>query len=274
MLGGTRVGGDRRAIQQMVAAEALVPESDPDSLLNTLIDTRRLLKVIAAPSNVYGVDVSPDGRQIVAASDDGRIRKWNLESGEPEGEPLAGPNGKARGAFYLSDGHAIATTWEDGTLRLWDAKTGAAVEVLDGRIDFDRLSYWAWSRDGEMFAAGGRDGTVQLWKVKTGEKIGEPIRAHDGWVSAIEFSPDGTRLVTGGADGTMRLWNVSTRQTVGPPLLSHKGTVTDVDFSLDGQRIGSMSYLLGSDPSRYGDLSRRRRSDGWLTDSHHRCILG
>ena len=42
MLGDARIGGDRRAIQQMVAAEALVPGSDPDALLNTLIDTRRL----------------------------------------------------------------------------------------------------------------------------------------------------------------------------------------------------------------------------------------
>ncbi len=67
MLGGARVGGDRRAIQQMVAAEALAPGSDPDSLLNTLIDTRRLVRVITAPSNVTGVDVSPDGRHIVAA---------------------------------------------------------------------------------------------------------------------------------------------------------------------------------------------------------------
>ena len=35
MLGDARIGGDRRAIQQMVAAEALVPGSDPDALLNT-----------------------------------------------------------------------------------------------------------------------------------------------------------------------------------------------------------------------------------------------
>ena len=41
MLAGARSGGDRRAIQQMLAAEALEPGSDPESLLNTLIDTRR-----------------------------------------------------------------------------------------------------------------------------------------------------------------------------------------------------------------------------------------
>ena len=85
--------------------------------------------------------------------------------------------------------------------------------------------------------------------VATGKQMGEPIRADDGWVSAVAFSPDGTRLVTGGADGAMRLWNVSTHQPADPPLPSHKGSVIDVDFSPDGRRIGSMSYLIGSDPT-------------------------
>ena len=40
MLGGARLGGDRRALQQMLAAEALERGSDPESLLNTLIDTQ------------------------------------------------------------------------------------------------------------------------------------------------------------------------------------------------------------------------------------------
>jgi hypothetical protein len=75
MLGGARLGGDRRAIQQMVAAETLEPGSDPDSLLNTVIDIRRLVRVITVPTNISGVDVSPDGRHIVSGGDDGLIRR-------------------------------------------------------------------------------------------------------------------------------------------------------------------------------------------------------
>ena len=64
MLGGARQGGDRRAIQQMLAAETLAPGSRPGALLDTLDDERRLMKVIATPSNVNSLAVSPDGRQI------------------------------------------------------------------------------------------------------------------------------------------------------------------------------------------------------------------
>lgn len=101
----------------------------------------------------------------------------------------------------------------------------------------------AVSADGTVFATGSRDGTIVLRDVATGARMGEPIRDHDGWVLAVEFSPDGNRLVTGGADGTMRLWNVSTHQPADPPLPSHRGTVVDVHFSRDGRRIGSMSIL-------------------------------
>ena len=62
---GARIGGDRRAIQQMVAAERLAPGSDPGALLETLDDERRLVKVIATPSNVNSLAVSPDGRQMI-----------------------------------------------------------------------------------------------------------------------------------------------------------------------------------------------------------------
>lgn len=246
MLGGTRLGGDRRAILQMLAAEKLEPGSDPDSLLNTLIDTRRLVRVITLPTNVQRVDVSPDGRHIVSGGDDGMIRRWDLESGEPDGDPLTGQTEKA-GAAYVRDGRWIASSTMDGTLRIWDANTGAVVHVVKLRGD-DNLS-GSLSPDGALFAAGHRDGTVHLWDLATGKQAGEPIRAHNGWVTAVAFSPDGSRLVTGGQDGTMRLWQVSTHLPADPPLPSHRGPVVDADFSPDGRIIGSLSYQVEIDPN-------------------------
>lgn len=244
MLAGVRSGGDRRAIQQMLAAEVLEPGSDPESLLNTLIDTRRLVQVINVPTSVRGVNVSPDGRQVVAGGDDGLIRRWDLESGDPIGEPLAGHTGKVVAAQYVSDGRWIASTGADETVRIWDAATGVVVHVLTGLYDPDRVTTMAFSLDGALVVTGNRDGTAQLWEVATDRRMGEPIRAHDSWVTAVAFSPDGSRLATGGADGAMRLWQVGSHQPIDPPLPSHTGSVMDIDFSRDGRRIASMSYLV------------------------------
>jgi WD40 repeat protein len=253
MLTGARSGGDRRAIQQMLAAEALEPGSDPESLLNTLIDTRQLVRVISVPSNVTNVDVSPDGRQMVSSGDDGLIRRWDLESGEPVGDPLAGQTGKA-GAGYVRDGHWIGSVASaDWTLRIWDANTGATVRVLAGPRD--DVNSGTVSPDGSVFATGNRDGTIVLRDVETGKQIGEPIRGHDAWVMAMAFSPDGTRLVTGGRDGAMQLWNVRTHQPADPPLPSHRGPVVGVSFSADGRRIASMSYLVGDNADNGGNAT-------------------
>ncbi|MFD6394030.1 TIR domain-containing protein [Nocardia sp. NPDC060259] len=262
MLGGARLGGDRRAIQQMLAAETLAPGSDPDALLNTLIDTRRLERVITAPSDVNGIAISPDGRHVLSADDDGLIRRWDLESGEPVGDPLAGHSEKAWGIEYTRDGRWIASAAEDKSVRIWDANTGAAVHVLTGQ--FDDVTSMEFSPDGALLATGNRDGTARLWKVTTGAQMGEPIRGHDGVVSAVAFSPDGSRLATGGLDGVTRLWHVDSHQPAGPPLPSHKGSVTDVDFSPDGRRIASISYRVGSDPtdSTSADDDTRTPSDG------------
>jgi WD40 repeat protein len=246
MIGGARLGGDRRAIHQMLAAEALVPGSDPDALLNTLIDTRRLMKIIPTPSDVNDVAISPDGRHILSAGDDHLIRKWDLESGEPVGNPLAGHTDKIYDVECIRDGRWIASAGEDKTVRVWDAETGAVVHVLTGH---DRFSIIAFSPDGALLATTNQDGTVRLWDVTTGKQVGEPIRGHDGWVAAVAFSPDGSRLATGGMDGTVRLWHVDSHQPADPPLPSHKGSVTAMEFSPDGRRIASMSYLIGSDPT-------------------------
>jgi WD40 repeat protein len=259
MLAEARSGGDRRAIQQMLGAETLAPGSDPQSLLDTVLDTRRLVRVISLPSNVTNVDVSPDGRQMVSSGDDGLIRRWDAESGQPVGDPLTGQTGKA-GAAYVRDGRWIGSVNSaDWTLRIWDAHSGATVHVLAGpRSDVVNA---AVSPDGTVFATGNRDGTIVLRDVESGKQLGEPIRGHDAWVMTMAFSPDGTRLVAGGMDGGMQLWNVSTHQPADPPLPSHRGPVVGVGFSPDGRRIASMSYLVGDDGGNPTEATQLRITD-------------
>ena len=197
-----------------------------------------------APSEVTGVDISPDDRQLVSAGPDGFIRRWDTRTGAAVGQPIAGGPGKPGGAF-VKGGQWIASATEDGTLRIWDVATGSVIHEVKGQGG--ELMALDVSTDGSRYATGSKDGTVRLWDVVTGNAIGAPIHADDGWVTAVTFSPDGSRLLTGGADGVMRLWNVDTQQPTGPPLPAHRGPVIDADFSRDGQRIGSESYVVGND---------------------------
>jgi len=50
---------------------------------------------------------------------------------------------------------------------------------------------------------------VRVWRLADGTPVGQPLRGHDGGVSAVAVGalPDGTPvIVSGGRDATVRVW--------------------------------------------------------------------
>ena len=237
MLLGGRVGGDRRAVLEMLTAEALIPGADRSAMLDTLSDERRVMKIIATPSdNNNALAVNPDGREIVSAGSDHMVRRWELDSGKPVGEPMAGHTGSVDAVAYSKDGRRIASGGEDKTVRIWDAHSGAPVHVLTAHDDY--VTSVAFNPDGSLLASASRDGSIRLWNTATGERVGQPIFGHDGkWVLVVEFSPDGALLASAGSDGTVRLWGIDPRRPHEQLLATHRGPVLGMAFSPDGRRI-------------------------------------
>jgi WD40 repeat protein len=251
MLGGTQQGGDRRALQQILAAEAFSPGSDPDALLNTVVDERQLLKTIRTPNRIKDLAVSPDGTEVAVAGSDGRIRRWEMSSGKAIGEFSAdGDTKDVDSVTYSRDGRWLATAGEDGIARIWDVHTGSQRALDDGKTDA-----WAaaFSPDASLVATGSKDGTVRLWKTTTGEQVGEPIHVHDGVGVWAAFSPDGKTLVSQGFDGDVRLWDAATRLPRMPQMPRLSGPAISLAFTGDN-RLVALSMILGtqSGPSALG----------------------
>jgi WD40 repeat protein len=155
---------------------------------------------------VCSIAFSPDGWQLVSASDDGTVRLWDTATGATL-QTLEGHRALVCPIAFSPDGKQLASTSDDKTVRLWDTATGAALQTLEGH------KVWtysiAFSPDGKKLASALDDETVRLWDTATGAAL-QTLEGHKGWVCSIAFSPDGKQLASASRDGTVRLWDPAT----------------------------------------------------------------
>jgi WD40 repeat protein len=249
VLDDSRPGSDARALHELLAANALSPNTFEQQLYSAAVRTFDTLKLIDTSTGSFGGALSPGaafsprGDRFVTAGDHGTLRMWDTQTGQQVGKAFTGHTEWVNDAVFSPDGHRLATTSDDRTVRLWNADTGEPIgRPMTGHAD----EVWgvAFSPDGLMIATGSVDNTLRLWNANSGQAIGQPLR-HPADIVCVEFSPDGRRVVTGGYDGAVRIWDVSTGQQIGPPHRVHEDDTTeiimDVAFSPDGRRLASAS---------------------------------
>jgi len=210
------------------------------SLRDVAGDARERNLLTANTEAVNSLALSPNGKILASAGDDGMIRLWDT-SGNPIGQPIDPlPNGLKTPLYSVAfspDGKTIVSGDEEGTIRLWNI-SGKLIKGFKGHQG--SVSSIRFSPDGKTIVSGSDDGTIGLWNT-SGNRVGKPFKGHKDGINSIALSPDGKTIVSGGKDKTVRLW---TRQgkLIGQPWTGHEGMVTSVAFSPDGNTIASGSY--------------------------------
>ena len=219
-----------------------VPEAVmPISMALQQIDTMPLLRQLEFHADsrnvrVFAAQFSPDGRQVVAAGEDGTARLWDARTGAGIGEPMK-HGGEVTSVQFNPSGTQVLTASLDGTAGLWDARTGAPLVMLVGHAG--RVWYAQFSPDGRRVVTASRDATARLWNADTGAAMGEPLR-HEDDVNFAQFSPDGTLVLTASHDHTTRLWDARTGAAL-HTLRQHQDAVISAQFSPDGRWIVTAS---------------------------------
>ncbi len=194
MLSRDRPGGDTRAMQELLAANALVPDSG--ELLDAVLQRLTTAKIADAGASVLNVMFNLDGQRLASAGGD-TVRFWNAGSGRPLGPAVKLAIGGTDRLFGLGGsptrGLAVASGGADNTVRLWNAETGQPIGApLTGHTDV--VTSVAFSPDGRRVATGSADNTVRLWNAETGQPAGDPLTGHNERVQTVAFSLDGHRL--------------------------------------------------------------------------------
>jgi WD40 repeat protein len=167
-------------------ATACVNLGGPDRTAASIWDIATGVELMRVPLREASdaVAFTPDGRSLVTASRDARVRVWRPADGA-----LDRLLGRMRGQ---PSPQPADVRWFERIL------AGHAERVRDVAV----------SRDGSRVATGGGDHLVKLWDIETGENL-LTLQGHRGYVEAVAFSPGSDRWATAGHDGRIRLWGLS-----------------------------------------------------------------
>lgn len=227
---------------------------------------RELLRVLPA-GEVHSLAVSEHGSLAVGSD---QIQVFDLETGVLEWQ-LGDPREEVRGLAFLALGDRLLSASEE-SLILWDLSQGKPLQTIHGdwhgcqamalspdeewvavayrdrvelrataKLDevrplgdeFPNILALDFSPDSKLLALGGRLGEVQLIEVSDGAPVHDLI-GHDGYVTALAFTPDGLGLVTAGDDRQLLFWDVITGERTHRRSLMHRAWSQAMAVSPEG----------------------------------------
>ena len=223
-----------------------------------------------ANEQLVSVAFHPNGRQLAAGTDSGKLSFWSLGGGPPR--VVQAHHGRPQMVFSR-DGERLLSVAIDGSIRAFAAKTleplGSA-QVALGTIDAVAphpaarraalagrgglliedvssgehlevirpplsLSAIALDTSGTEMALGTPSGAIVVVSLHDGSF--QLMHGHTAEVESVAFSPDGRSLVSVSLDKTARIWDLPSRRC--QRVLDHPGRLHSVAFRPDGRAFAT-----------------------------------
>ena len=143
---------------------------------------------------IHDLALSPDGKQVLGAGDDGIVLLWDLQT------------------------HKVVARFVGHTDRVPTAVFVATNQIASGDID-GNVFLWTWRES---------EGESPV----NGERIGKPWK-HRGGVHRLRVNEHRDQLLTASYDRTAQLLNSKTGEPIGVAF-EHQGALRDVAFGKDG----------------------------------------
>lgn len=189
--------------------------------------------------SVYHATFSPNGNQIISASEDRTVCIWDgIRPLSPHA--MQAHTWPVKMAVYSPDSKLLASAAADDTIVIWDAITCEILHTLTNHLGV--VNSVSFSTNGLYIVSASDDKTVRIWNSKTGDLL-QTLQGHTDIVKFAIFSLDGRYVVSASADKTIRIWDIATGLTI-KILKGHSGKVNSVCFSSDGK-----SFITASDDS-------------------------
>ncbi|HEX5808559.1 MAG TPA: WD40 repeat domain-containing protein, partial [Anaerolineales bacterium] len=195
--------------------------------------TRETLGVTGNNFGVFRIDVSPDGKLVAAAGQDGLVSLWNAS----EMSSVFRHSARVT-SLQILDGEAgrVMSLDENGGLYRWDYTRQKILNELS--LDTGEVLRSAIQPDGNRAVTGYNDGKILFWDAGTGQKLSEHTD-HTARITSLVFDRDGKRLASSDANGLVVLWDVTAKALEPVATFSdpQKSAVQVLRFSTDGSTL-------------------------------------
>jgi WD40 repeat protein len=217
-----KVGASEHSPWLRPLGAALTPPSSP--LLRTLWGHEGPVKAVV---------VTPDGSQVISASQDKTVKVWELASGRTV-YTLQGHNDDVNVITVTLNGRYAISGSRDKTLKVWDLSCGRVLHTLAGHKG--AVTAVAATADGRYVISGSEDKKLRVWELASGRAV-RALRCHGGWVGAVAMTPDGRHALSAGwFDNTLKVWDLS-RGRLARTLPGHEGGVSAMAVTPDGRYV-------------------------------------
>jgi len=216
----------------------LLNESDDSVTLK-----RESLGLTGNNIGVFRIDVSPDGKLIAAAGQDGLVSLWNANEMT---SVIRHASNITNFQIVNNTPNLVISLDKDGEMYRWDYDKQNIITRMV--IDTSGILKSAISSDGTRVVTGYGDGTIILWDGQTGKKL-STYSKHQAPIASLVFSQDGNQLASSDEQGTVILWNVIGDDKLGSSLPftdTHHSSVPSLLFSPDGSTLigGGCGYPI------------------------------
>lgn len=260
--------------------------TSPFTVVSTLLATLALSTpaVVAADAPILMLDpgghmamirsviFTPDGEQLVSASDDKVIRVWDIGTGNTvrtlRGQIGNGNRGKVYalalspdGRYLAAGGRIVESGEGNHPIRIYEFKSGEIVALLDGHND--AVLSLDFSPDGRMLVSGSTDDTAIIWDFDKRHLV-HRLKLHTADINRAVFTRDGERIVTGSDDRTLALWRVKDGKLLARST-THAGNIFGVAVSPLTGEVASASQggeVRLSDDRALQPRKRFKRQEG------------
>lgn len=191
-------------------------------------------------------EFNPDGREVVTAAVDGKVRVYDFASFRETMTFDAG-EADAMSAAFSPDETRIVAAYSSGRARVWEVSTGLQLTMLAGNAA--PVESARFNADGSEVVTADDDGTIRIWRAQPRELEeafpvsftgGEPNLPYP--VYAVEYSPGGDRILAVDNSGAASVFTADGTPLYSPalPVVIYPGggaTVNSARFNHAGTEI-------------------------------------